>query len=144
MKVTSARKIAPTVTASSSKMQLSDNATLFTFVGIWQNQEVCAVRRSRPVDACSTLPLKYSYPLYWTKKMNFWGPPRTPKEWRIAILPMLVPWNCGCVVMVLTGIKPISHAPMGTLCILHNLSSTTWFQKGCTALEKRFQDVVRR
>ena len=35
---------------------------------------------------------------------------------------MLVPWNRDCVVMVVTGIKPMSHATMGTLCILHNLS----------------------
>ena len=35
---------------------------------------------------------------------------------------MLVPWNPGRVVMVLTEIEPMSHAPMDTLCILHNLS----------------------
>ena len=35
---------------------------------------------------------------------------------------MLVPWNLGCVVMVLTEIEPMSHAPMGTPCILHNVS----------------------
>ena len=35
---------------------------------------------------------------------------------------MLVPWNPGCVVMVLTEIEPMSHAPMDTPCILHNLS----------------------
>ena len=35
---------------------------------------------------------------------------------------MLVPSNCGCVGMVLTGIRPISTAPMGTPCILHNFS----------------------
>ena len=40
----------------------------------------------------------------------------------IAILRMLIPWNHGFVVMALTGIEPMSHALMGTPCILHNLS----------------------
>ena len=44
MKVTSARKIAPTGIESRSKLQLSHNAKLFTFLGVWPNGEVCAVR----------------------------------------------------------------------------------------------------
>ena len=50
MKVTNARKIVPIVTASSSKLQLSDYATLLRFVGVCPNREVCAVRRSRSVE----------------------------------------------------------------------------------------------
>ena len=40
----------------------------------------------------------------------------------ILIPPMPVPWNRGYVAMVLTGIKLMSHAPMGALCVLHSLS----------------------
>ena len=43
-------------------------------------------------------------------------------KWCIAIQPMLVSWNLGSVVMLLTKIEPMFHAPMGTACILHNLS----------------------
>ena len=53
--------------------------------------------------------------------MSFWRSPQTPKEWEKAIPPVLVPWNRGCVAMVQTGVKPLSHAA-GTPCILHNLS----------------------
>ena len=38
MKVTSARKIAPIMIASSSKLQLSDNATLLSVVGVSPNR----------------------------------------------------------------------------------------------------------
>ena len=49
-----------TVTASSSKLPLLDSATLFNAIGILLNRDICAVRRSRLLDACSTLPVKYS------------------------------------------------------------------------------------
>ena len=38
------------------------------------------------------------------------------------ILPMLVPWNYGCGVIVLTEIEHLFHEPMDTPCILYNLS----------------------
>ena len=69
-------------------------------------------------------------------------------------------WDIGLItVRVMTTQPPFKGTSMGRIAILHSFGvrggpqksvffvqhkgCPTWFQKGCTALEKRFQEIVR-